>query len=161
MQNTKTIKDRYGLPLSTASPTAADHYVEGLDLLLSQGYGPEDRFQQAIDADDGFALAHGALAVMLAYRIRIPEAKESAKRARSLVNNATLRERQAVRAISLMIDGKGPDALALIREHLVEYPRDALMLRLASRLFILGCSAQGVATFPEELLAVPETVQTV
>lgn len=160
MQNTKTIKDRYGLPLSTASPTAAEHYVEGLDLMMAQSYGPEDRFQQSIDADDGFALAHGALAVMMAYRIRIPEAKESAKRARSLVNDATPRERQAVRAISLMIDGKGPDALALIREHLVEYPRDALMLRLASRLFILGCSGSGVANFPEELLAMLKTVES-
>jgi tetratricopeptide (TPR) repeat protein len=160
MQNTKTIKDRHGLPLSTVSPTAADHYIEGLDLMLAQGYGPEDRFQQAIDADDGFALAHGALAVMLAYRIRIPEAKESAKRARSLVNNITSREGQTIRAISLMIDGSGPDALALIREHLVEYPRDALMLRLATRLFLLGCSGAGVANFPEELLALLKTVES-
>jgi tetratricopeptide (TPR) repeat protein len=126
---------------------------------LAQSYGPEDSFQKAIDADEVFALAHGALAVMMTYRIRIPEARESAKRARSLVNDATPREKQTIRAISLMIDGKGPDALALIREHLAEYPRDALMLRMANRLFLLGCSGAGVANFPEELLALLKTVE--
>ena len=160
MQNTKTIKDRHGLALSTTSPTAADYYVEGLDLMLAQSYGPEDSFQQAIDADEGFALAHGALAVMLSYRILIPEAKESIERAQTLVNGITPREKQSVRAIALMIDGKGPDALALIREHLAEYPRDAMMLRLASRLLLLGCSGSGVANFPVEMLALLKTVES-
>lgn len=159
MQPTKTIRDRYGLPLTTASPTAAERYVEGLDLMMAQGYGPEERFQQAIEADEGFALAHGALAAMLSYRIQIPEAKASAERAMALSGGATAREGQAVRAISLMIDGRGPEALALIREHLTEYPRDALMLRLANRLFILGCSGAGVPNFPEELLALLRSVE--
>ena len=44
-------------------------------------------------------------------------------------------------------------AYALIREHLADYPRDILMIRVAQRLFSLGCSGAGVASFPAPLLA--------
>ena len=54
-------------PVSDARPLwATSHYeflhgrrcfVEGLDLLLGQNFGPEEQFTQAIEADPGFALA--------------------------------------------------------------------------------------------------------
>lgn len=159
MKATNMLKDRYGLLLSTSSPIAAEYYMDGLDLMMAQNYGPEEKFQQAIDADEEFGLAHGALALMLSYRIQIPDAKKSAKRAKDLLKTATAREKRVIHAISLMIDGNGTEALAVIREHLVDHPRDALMLRLANRLFILGCSGAGVANFPEELLALLTTVE--
>ena len=56
------MQDRYGLPLTTSSPLAAEHFIEGIDLLLEQNFGPEEHFTQALEADAGFALAHGALA---------------------------------------------------------------------------------------------------
>lgn len=87
------------------------------------------------------------------------DAKKSAKRAKDLIKTATAREKRVIHAISLMNDGIGPEALAVIREHLVDHHRDALMLRLASRLSILGCSGAGVANFPEELLALLTTVE--
>ena len=39
MPNGARMNDRFGLPISTSSSTAADHYLEGLDLLLSQNFG--------------------------------------------------------------------------------------------------------------------------
>ena len=46
------IADRYGLPMSTGSITAAEKWVEGLDLVLEMSFGPEERFQEAIAADE-------------------------------------------------------------------------------------------------------------
>jgi len=68
MSNHSQRQDRYGLPITTSSTLAAERFVEGIDLLLEQNFGPEDTFTQAIEADAGFALAHGALAYMLHLR---------------------------------------------------------------------------------------------
>ena len=159
MREAVKARDRYGLPISTSSAAAADHYVEGIDLLLSQSYGPEERFQQAIEADDGFALAHGAMAAVLMFRVRPVEAKESVERASSLAAGTAHRERQQVEAIRLFVNGEGPRALALIREHLSEYPRDVLMLRLGHRLYLLGCNGAGVADYPQPLLEFMKSVE--
>ncbi|MEE9247502.1 MAG: hypothetical protein V3U79_02245, partial [Dehalococcoidia bacterium] len=106
------IKDRYGLPMSTGSVLAAERYVDGTDLLLSLVFGSEERYRKAIEADEGFALAHGALAFRLMYEGKMKEAKASANRARSLASGGSRRERQHVEAIALMIEGPGPRALA-------------------------------------------------
>ena len=151
-------KDRYGLPLTTSSTLAAERFIEGIDLLLEQNFGPEDTFTQALEADAGFALAHGALAYMLHLRAQVAEARESAQQAQSLAARVSRRERQQIEAIALFVQGQGPRSYALIREHLVDYPRDMLMLRLAQRLFVLGCSGAGVASFPAALLALMQSV---
>ncbi len=48
-------KNRYGMTFSTSSPRAAERCQDGIDLLLSQGYGPEEKFQEAVEIDEGFA----------------------------------------------------------------------------------------------------------
>ena len=147
------IKDRYGLVFTTDSTVAAEHYLEGLDLLLEQGFGPDIRFQQAIDVDEGFGLAHAGLALMQMFQGNAAQAKITAKIAKDLVLRATRREQQQANAISLFVNGRGPEALALIQEHLADFPRDAIMLRVANRLYVIGCSGAGVADFPGELYA--------
>ena len=37
-------QDRYGLPLTTNSTLAAERFIEGIDLLLEQNFGPEEQF---------------------------------------------------------------------------------------------------------------------
>ena len=37
-------QDRYGLPLTTSSALAAERFIEGIDLLLEQNFGPEEQF---------------------------------------------------------------------------------------------------------------------
>jgi len=151
-------QDRYGLPLTTNSTLAAERFIEGIDLLLEQNFGPEEQFTQAIEADAGFALAHGALAYMLHLRAQVAEARESAQQAQALAAGGSRRERQQIEAIALFVNGQGPRSYALIREHLADYPRDILMIRLAQRLFALGCSGAGVASFPAPLLALMQGV---
>ena len=133
MSQTGATQDQYGLPMSTSSLTAAEHYVEGVDLLLSQNFGPEEAFRKATEADEGFALGHAAVSIMLMLRAEVAEAKASVERAGALSSGVSQRERRHVEAISLFVNGKGPQSLALVREHLDEFPRDAMMLRLASR----------------------------
>ena len=152
MRNGTAIKDRYELPLTTESPKAADRYVEAIDRFLAQVYGPEQVLAESIEADDGLAVAHAANALLQMYRNEMAQAKETAAGAKSLAVNATKRERQQIEAISLVIAGENRKALRLIREHLDDFPRDMLMVRLANRLLILGCGGAGVPNFPEELL---------
>ena len=84
MTATATIRDRYGLAITTASPAAAEHYVEGVDILLEQGYGTEQQFQQAIEADEGFALAYAGLSMMQMLRGAAADPKASVAKARQL-----------------------------------------------------------------------------
>ena len=153
MQNGNGVKDRYELPLTTESHQAADHYVDALDMFIAQTYGVEQEFERAVEADEGLAVAHAALGLLQLYRSAPDEAKKSVAHAKALAVNATKRERQQVEAIGLMVNGRNDKAYRLIQEHLKEFPRDILMVRLASRVLILGCSGAGVANFPEELLA--------
>ena len=152
-QNGNGVKDRYELPLTTESHKAADHYVDALDMFIAQTYGVEREFERAVESDEGLAVAHAALGLLQLYRSAPEEAKESVARAKALAVNATKRERQQVEAIGLMVSGRNDKAYRLIQEHLKEFPRDILMVRLASRVLILGCSGAGVANFPEELLS--------
>ena len=153
MQNGNGVKDRYELALTTESQQAADHYVDALDMFIAQTYGVEQEFERAVESDEGLAVAHAALGLLQLYRSAPDEAKKSVAHAKSLAVHATKRERQQVEAIGLMVNGRNDKAYRLIQEHLKEFPRDILMVRLASRVLILGCSGAGVANFPEELLA--------
>ena len=154
MTNGTGIKDRYELPLTTESPKAAEHYIETVDRFLSQTYGADPALAQALEADDGFALAHAAKALFESYAMKAADARKTIAHARKLAVNATKREQQQVKAISLMIDGDIARAYRLIREHLNEFPRDMLMVRLSNRMLILGCSGAGIPNFPEELMSI-------
>ena len=154
------ILDRYELPLTTESRAAADSYVEGLDRFLAQIYGSESEIDCAVQLDEGFALARAMKALHLMYRNEIADAKEEAAVARRLAVRATPRERGHVEAVALMVEGDARKAFRLVREHLDDFPRDMLIVRLASRLLILGCSGAGVPNFPEELLAILKPLKT-
>ena len=52
------IQDRFGMTLSTDSAAASDCIQEGIERLLSQNHGPDLKFQEAIELDDAFAMAH-------------------------------------------------------------------------------------------------------
>ena len=137
------LKDRFDLPLTTSSAAAATDYISAVDLLLSAWPRTEVLLDRALAADPDFALAHIARSRLLQLQARMPEAKEAAMRARSLAHRLTARERRHVEAIGLSIDGAAGGALAVVREHVAEYPRDALPLSLALGVFgLLGFSGR-------------------
>mgnify|MGYP000633867831 CR=1 FL=1 len=46
-------QDRFGMTLSTSSTASVDAWQDGIDRLLSQNHGPDLKFQEAIDLDEG------------------------------------------------------------------------------------------------------------
>ena len=153
------IQGRYGLPITTNSTRAVEEWVEGLDLLVSYNYGQDDRFRWAIDADEGFALAYAGLALSLMSQAWSDEAKERIEVARALSTAVSARGGRQVEAVGLLVDGRGRRSLAVLKEHLAEYPRDMLMLRLSQVLYAVGCSGAGVPNYPQDLRALLQSVE--
>jgi tetratricopeptide (TPR) repeat protein len=145
-------EDRFGLALTTSSGAAAERYVRAIDLMLSANIGAEGLLEAALAADPEFALAHIARARLLAVQARVAGAKEAVEAARALADRVTAREARHIAAVALAIDGNGKAAMAMLGEHVAEYPRDALVLSLALGVFgLLGFS--GRADFHEAQLA--------
>ncbi|HYB71624.1 MAG TPA: hypothetical protein VEH80_13180 [Candidatus Bathyarchaeia archaeon] len=124
--------DRYGLTVTTESPAAFDRFQEGMDHLLAYGPGAEEAFAGAIQADPALALAHVGTALLAAVQGDAAAARAAAGRARDAVAKATPRERRHVEAVSAFVAGETPRGLALVDEHVKEFPRDAMLVNQAS-----------------------------
>ncbi len=152
-----TFRDRYGLPLTTTSERAAGLYCEGMDLLLAGAFGGEAMVEEALAEDPAFALAQVCRARTLQLRGRVPEAREAAAAAADAVTGTTMREQQHVATIAAAITGSGDDALAKVREHIGEFPRDAYVLSQANGVYgLIGFS--GRVDRNEEQLTILEGV---
>jgi tetratricopeptide (TPR) repeat protein len=127
-----TIADRYDLPLSTASPRAAARYQDGMDRVLAFGVGAADCFREALSVDEGLGLAHAGAALVAFFLGDGAGARADIGRAVPLVARATRRERQHVEALAAIIAGDTSRGLALVDEHVAEFPRDALLVNQAS-----------------------------
>ena len=123
-------RDRYDLPLTTGSDSAAAFYRDGVDRILSAWYGAGEAFDRAIVEDPAFALAHIARARIHQMNMEVTEARAKATHARQLAASASERERQHVEIMAAAIEGKPKMALTAAERHLEEFPRDALVLSL-------------------------------
>ncbi|HEV8615959.1 MAG TPA: hypothetical protein VGU22_10760 [Methylomirabilota bacterium] len=132
------VTDRYGLPVTTSSPVAATRFQDGMDRLLSFGPGVEESFAAALRADESLALAHAGAALAAAIRGNTTTARAAAGRARDTVATATRRERQHVEAVSALLAGETARGLALVDEHVADFPRDALLVNQASTAIALA-----------------------
>ena len=126
------LADRYGLPVSTSSSVALERYQKGMDHLLSYGPDGERSFLEATAADEGLGLAHAGVALLAFVRGDGAAAKSAIARAGELVAGATRRERQHVEALAALMGGEATRGLALVDEHVKEFPRDALVVNQAS-----------------------------
>jgi len=133
-----SLTDRYGLTLSTASAGAARNYQDGMDKLLSYGLGADQSFAAAVANDEGFALAHAGAALFSMFQGDGASAKAAIERARGLTAGATRRERQHVEALAAIAGGEATRGMALIEEHVKEFPRDALLVNQAGSTIGLG-----------------------
>ncbi len=152
------LKNRNGLTITTNSPAAADLYQEGLDLVLSQNYGPDAKLQAALEADEGFAMAHVVQAYVLHLQTNVPAARAAAEKAVELSAGCSREEQQIARIVHSFTHGKGTEAIGLVHEHLDEFPTDTLAMRVAQRLYMLGCFGAGVPDFPNHLMAMMQKV---
>jgi len=123
-------EDRYELPLSTDSPAAAQHYRDGVDLMLSAWVGTAEAFERAIAEDPDFALAHIARARVHSFYQQGEAARKEAAVARELVRRSgSEREKSHVETLAFAAEGL-PAALASALKHLESWPRDAVVLSL-------------------------------
>ncbi len=137
------LQDRYGNPVSTGNACARDAYVRGLDLFIGGDAGVEEALAEAIEADEGFALAHLALARAKQGLGKGGEIRAPLERARALAPKATTQEAAAIDALGLMLEGKGTQAYPKIRAHVAEYPRDVLLAQTCMGVFgLIGFSGQ-------------------
>jgi len=135
------LRDRYGLAVSTASAVARDEYVAGCDLLLASQPGAGARFAAAVGADEGFVLGHVALARSLQMEGRAAEGRACLGQARAVADGVSARERRQLAVHELLLGGDGAGALAAIRAHVAEWPRDAMALAPATGVFgLIGFS---------------------
>lgn len=128
------LQDRYGLPVTTASPTALGSYADGVDGILGWHRSTVEFFRTAIERDPDFALAHAGLAVSLFVEEQFADARASMQRARSLAARASARERSQIEALGPYVDVRMRDAEAAMREHLAAYPTDLIV---AQRLYFI------------------------
>lgn len=121
--------DSHGLPLSTASDEAAQHYREGVALMHSLWPGGAAELDAAIAADPDFALAHAARARLHAMHMEMAEARERIAVAQSKV---AMRgdEREASHVAALALSGKSREALQAALAHADRWPRDTIILSL-------------------------------
>jgi hypothetical protein len=123
--------DAHGLALSTASSLAAEHYREGLALMLSTWSGADVLFGAALAEDPAFALAHAALARLDAFAARPAAARARiATACDHAAANASEREQSHIEALSLTITSGPKQALAHALAHAERWPRDVLILGL-------------------------------
>ncbi|HZO24752.1 MAG TPA: hypothetical protein VFH48_02020 [Chloroflexota bacterium] len=128
MTTTNGLHDRYGLTLGTSSTAAAEAYVEGVDRLISLNAGADESLGRAIEADECFALPYAALAVLHRFRGDVAEASEAIQRAIGMGGRLSRREQQHLSIVERYVKGDAARTLVLAREHLAEFPRDALIL---------------------------------
>ena len=135
--------DRYGNPVSTASAAARDAYVEGCDLLFSGNPSPRLAFERAIAADPGFALAHVGLARAHQLRGEMAPARAAMERAQAPSPGLPAREASHLAMYAKLLAGQGAAALAAAREHLKDWPRDAMVLSPCTSVFgLIGFSGR-------------------
>lgn len=137
------LHDRYGNALSTSSQAARDAYVAGIDRFLAAQPGVEEAFEAAVAADEGFALAHIALARARQAMARGDDTKAPMAAAQALAGRLPAREAGHVEALALLVSGQGAAAYKAIRAHLQEHPRDALVAQTCTGVFgLIGFSGQ-------------------
>ena len=123
--------DTHDLSLSTVSADAADHYREGVRLMLAAWPGADLAFDAAIAADPTFALAHAGRARLHAMSAQPQQTRERISAARALAARAgTERERSHVEALDLALSGRSAEALRAILVHADRWPRDVLVLAM-------------------------------
>lgn len=137
------LQDRYGNELGTHSVAARDAYLAGVESLMAATPGMDSAFQAAVEADENFALGHISLARAKQLLGRGHEAKAPLARAKELAPSASPREQSQIAIFEKILTGQGAAALDAIREHMKEWPRDAMALAPATSVFgLIGFSGK-------------------
>jgi tetratricopeptide (TPR) repeat protein len=137
------LKDRYDNLLATNSANARDLYVEAMDMLLGAAPGIVGAFDKVVKADPGFAQGHCGLARARMISGDMAGAGQAMQQAVALADGLTNQQTSHINVIRLLVEGKAKDAYRATREHVADYPRDALVAQLCTSIFgLIGFSNQ-------------------
>lgn len=133
--------DRYGNALTSHSDDALDHYRVGMERFLAAQGGVLEAFNSAVAADEGFSIAHLAIARIQQIKGNRELALRSLAISRDTSGGVSPRELSLIAAFSPMIEGRPSEALGRIRAHLIDHPRDAMALQTSTTVFgLIGFS---------------------
>ena len=150
-------KDRFDQPITTASGKAAALNDEAIALMFALQPGCDALVDEALALDPDFALAHVTKARALLQDGDAAAAKRSAERGRDLASSLPERERRHANIVCQVVLGESAAALAAIREHAKDYPRDAVPLSFALGVYgVLGFA--GCNDFHAQQVALLESV---
>ena len=135
--------DAFGLPLTTSSEEAAQAFDAAGECLLSGTGNPMQATGAVLELDPNLAIAHSADAMARLLGGDPLAAREAALRGVELAGTATRREQQHAAIFVDVVTGKRDPALAKIKQHIAEFPRDALALDPAAGVFgLIGFSGR-------------------
>jgi tetratricopeptide (TPR) repeat protein len=135
------LEDAYGNVLGTQSPVARDAYDVGVKKFLGAEPQVINSFESALEADEGFALAHIGLAREMQLRARPDQVKASLTRARELAPGLGVRERSHIHVSGLLLEGKSAEARRAVYEHVENWPRDVMIAQMCTSVFgLIGLS---------------------
>lgn len=129
------LRDRYDNQITTKSDVARDHYITGVDRVLSGAADMAAPFEAAIAVDDNFVLGHSGLARALTLSNDMNGAKAALAQAIKVSSGVTTRELSHVNVMRLQFEGKAAKALVAMKEHVASYPRDAIIAGLSTGVF--------------------------
>ncbi len=136
-------EDPYGNALNTTSSDAVDWYCKAHNRYLAADVGIDDAFEQAIEADPDFALAHVGLARNLHINGNGRAARDALANARDAKRELSEREAGHLNILGFLIEGKSADGYRAARAHLSNYPRDAFIAQSCLGVFgLIGFSGQ-------------------
>lgn len=145
-------QDRYGNQLATSSAVAATAYDAGVDHILAATAGGSGAFAAAIEADEGFALAHVGAARVAMYEGDMAAAAGAIARAEGLAAGVSEREKSHIAMFALLLSGKPVEARSAVAVHVRTWPRDAMVAQVCTNIFgLIGFS--GLAGREAALLA--------
>lgn len=126
------LADRYGLGLSTASVAARDAHEDAREKLLTHYPGAMESFDRALAADPGFAMAHAGRAQVLMREGKGAAAQAALAEAEALSEGLSAREASLLGVFRLVLAGRTEPAIAALRRHLADWPRDVMAVAVAA-----------------------------
>lgn len=146
--------DRFGLTLSTPSAAAAESYRNFVDAMLASSDGVEAHLAAAQAVDEGFALVRIGDAYTRFAGGDLSGARERAAEAVKLGAGTSRREQHQIATLAAFINGDNSRSTQLVKEHVEEFPLDALMVFVAQ----FRLSFSGRRTWKQEISTLTEKV---
>lgn len=136
-------QDRYGNALATASTTARDLYDLAMDAVLSGAHDMAERFEAVVAEAPDLVLGHTGLARARQLTGDMAGARSAVAAGGALSPADGSCEALHVAVMGDMLSGKGAAAYPVIRAHVADHPRDAMIAQFCTSIFgLIGFSGQ-------------------